>query len=219
MNNKTPEVIKKLEVIQDVDLKDLTKTKLKAFKPEQAGEFRNALDEASYSNRPFLQQEKKPDGSTQLSVNGDANRTEIEKKDYTIVFWIPYDEIQELFGGIPEGAIEVPTNGMYILKKEFKQKFITPRASTSVIEYVGEVLPYLMKLKENKEIASMSEMEAIRFANDTGNDLLNAMYKMVFAFLGIDEKLMDYATSTSIFISALTMTVQHPEIFNEVDFL
>lgn len=219
MNNKTPEVIKKLEVIQDVDLKDLTKTKLKAFNPEQAGEFRNALDEASYSNRPFLQQEKKPDGSTQLSVNGDANRTEIEKQDYTIVFWIPYDEVEQLFGGVPEGAIDVPTSNMFIFKKEFKQKFITPRAATKIVEYVGELLPYMLKLRENKEIVAMSEMEAIRFANEASSDLLNAMYKMVFAFLSIDEKLMDYATSTSIFISALSMTIQHPELFNEVDFL
>lgn len=214
----TQDIIKRVNKVQAIDFRDLAKYKV-------------ALDEASNSDVPYMMNEIDQNGHTQIRIDGNANKTEVKKQDYTLIFWIPEDRIVELFGGIPENARHIQNNGCYALTLKMQDKYITPRAAGKIGEYVMKVIPYFRKIVDIEETAkdgtivskpvvkSLTEEEAISFVNSASSDLLDAMYNMVFAYLEIDEQLKPYATDISVYLAAIHMSTQHPEIFNEQDFL
>lgn len=155
-----------------------------------------AIDQAQESVVPFPVSTEE-----ELSVVGDANKTEINKHDFKIEFLIPED-------------------GKYVsCTKEFKGVYITPRQNVSIVKAVTTLLPFFRKTR-NGEVGKYTEAEKREIAMKFDQSVYDVMYDMVNVVLGIDKidpQLVDLMTPQSVLDATIKILLQYPEMVNEAD--
>lgn len=152
-----------------------------------------ALDSAQESVVPFPVSTEE-----ELSVVGDANKTELNKHDFTIEFLIPQQ-------------------GKYTsYTKEFKDVYITPRQNVSIVKAVTTLLPFFRKTNKG-EVTEYTEAEKREIASKFDQSVYDAMYDMVSVVLKIDSELADYMTPKSVLDATVKILLSYPEMVNEAD--
>lgn len=135
----------------------------------------------------------------ELAVVGDANKTEINKHDFTITF-------------------KVPTEKGYVTKtKEFKGVFLKPRYESKVVKLVTELLPLFRKVTADGSVENYTREEKLAIMNDFSDELYDIMYDLVGVVLGIDKDIADYMTQASAVQAAAQIIEMYPEMVNEAD--
>lgn len=152
------------------------------------------IEKASQSVIPFQVTQ-----DDELAVVGDANKTEINKHDFTITFKIPTD------------------SGYVTRNKEFKGVFLKPRHESKVVKVVTELLPFFRKVNTDGSISTYTDEEKARIVNEFSDSLYDHMYRLVEAVLGIDEDIGDYMTQASVLQAAAQIIEMYPEMVNESD--
>ena len=120
-----------------------------------------SIDNAPESPTPFpvVKNEK-------LSVIGDANETQVNKHDFTIVFRLPE--------GVADGE-KVP--GGVLKEVEYKDVFVAPRQSGKVISALCRMLPFFRKIIDTadggKEGVSFTRDEVVEMLAEFGDDFVD----------------------------------------------
>lgn len=152
-----------------------------------------AIDQAQESVVPFPVSTE-----DELSVVGDANKTEINKHDFKIEFL-------------------VPQQGKYTsYTKEFKGVYITPRQNVSIVKAVTALLPFFRKTNKG-EVGEYTEAEKREIASKFDQSVYDVMYDMVSVVLNIDPELKDYMTPQTVMDATVKILLQYPEMVNEAD--
>lgn len=147
----------------------------------------------------------------EVSVVGDANKTEVKTGDYSVKFRVP----QSQFEHKPEGAKEV---GMYyVFSVAFDDVMITPRADLKIVDAIMKITPFFNKLKENGEIEAFEKEELLSIFISAGDEIHLAIYNLVATFLGIDDQMGEYMLPFSVIENLNKIMENHPEVFNEAD--
>lgn len=164
-----------------------------------------SIDNAPESPTPFpvVKNEK-------LSVIGDANETQVNKHDFTIVFRLPE--------GVADGE-KVP--GGVLKEVEYKDVFVAPRQSGKVVASLCRMLPFFRKIIDtadgSKEGVSFTQDEVVEMLAEFGDDFVDDMYDLVGKFLKIDDALVDYMLPESAMKATLQILNEYPEIINEAE--
>lgn len=164
-----------------------------------------SIDNAPESPTPFpvVKNEK-------LSVIGDANETQVNKHDFTIVFRLPE--------GVADGE-KVP--GGVLKEVEYKDVFVAPRQSGKVISSLCRMLPFFRKIIDTadggKEGVSFTRDEVVEMLAEFGDEFVDDMYDLVGKFLKIDDALVDYMLPESAMKATLQILNEYPEIINEAE--
>lgn len=159
-------------------------------------EIDEAIDKAQESVVPFPVQTE-----DELSVVGDANRTELNKHDFTITFLVPQ-----------QGKWHKYT-------KEFKGVYISPRHDPSINKTMTALLPYFRKARMDGSVVNFTDAEKVEISKEISQnqELYDIMRDLVAVVLDIDPELKDYMTSESVMRSVLNIILQYPEMVNEAD--
>lgn len=109
------------------------------FSLEDIQKIDDSIDTAREQDKPFAVYS----GGDDISVVGDANKTELEKMDVKVVFRYDKEEFHALFESMPEGAKE--TTNFVIFSHTFKDVFVNPRQDTLLAEGIVKLVPYFQE--------------------------------------------------------------------------
>lgn len=181
----------------------LTENDLKAIQEK--------IKKAEADSTPFVV----VDGNGDMSVVGDVNKTQTKQYDYTVKFRIPAQ-----YKDLLPGATDI-VNGKYcIAEVEYKNVMISARKDLEIVSAVVELYPFLREVLPSGETEDRSreELKRIISENITKKSVVDAMYHLVSAVLGVDETLSDMMMYSSVFDNVMKIIGDFPEIFNESDF-
>lgn len=163
-------------------------------------EIKEGIDNAPESPVPFpvVKDDK-------VNVIGDANETQINKRDFKIVLKLPAE-----VDGDNDGK------GYTLKEVEFKDVFITPRQSAKVVSSLCRLMPFFRKIEENtaKEYA---ENEVVELLAEFGDEFVDSMYDLVAKVLKIDPSLVDFMTQASVINATVKIINDYPEVINEAE--
>ena len=164
-------------------------------------EIKEGIEDATQDDTPFIVSK-----DDQLSVVGDANKTEINKHDFKIVF------------KLPEGAVDgKKVNGGVLKEVEYKDVFIAPRRATKVTSAICRLLPYFRKVSEDGNIEDYDAEDIFKLVGDWNDEIIDTMYYVVATFLDVDERLVDYMQPSSVLKAVVQIIKEYPEVINESD--
>ncbi len=158
---------------------------------KEYNEISEAMESAENDTTPFTIV-----ANGEVNVVGDANKTELNKHDYTITFRFFKD-------------------GKYQrVKQEFKDVYITPRNDVKVNRMLVQMFPYFKKV-DGEEIKKYSTTETLDIlANDS---LMDSMYDTVAAVLSIPNNLKELMEPDDVIRAARQIMKDYPEAVNEAD--
>lgn len=155
------------------------------------------IKEAEKDDTPFLVA-----SDDTLAVVGDANKTQLNKHDFEIVFRTPPEE---------------PGGSYNNVKKKFENVYITPRKETRVLRLITSMMPYFKGVTPEGEVRDLEADEKIMILQSVADEAFDHMYDLVAFVLGIDEELKEYMTPVSVMKAALQIIEGYPEVINEAD--
>lgn len=161
-------------------------------------EIKEGLEAAQSDTTPFLIPDE------ELTVVGDANKTELNIHDFEIKFRMPQKQ--------EDGTIKQITG-----TKEYKGVYITPRVDTAVVKLMTKLMPYYKKPLEDGGVSDLSPEETVKIIENFSDDIIDVLYETVGTFLRIDPALRDYMTVDSVMSAAAKIIRQFPEVANEAD--
>lgn len=135
----------------------------------------------------------------ELIVAGDANRTEINRHDFTVVFSVPKGDKYET------------------VTREFKDVYITPRQAPTIQKAVTALLPFFRKANTDGTVTEYTEAEKVEIAKKFDQSIWDSMYQVVGVVLRIDPAVVDYMTPNSVLKALVKIIMQYPEMINEAD--
>lgn len=147
----------------------------------------------------------------EVSVIGDANKTEVKTADYQVKFRIPKNQLEQK----PENAQEVGT--YYIFTVGFENVTITPRSDLKIVDAIMKIMPFFNELKQNGEMKELDQKELLSIFVHAGDEIHLAIYNLVATFLGIDDQMGEYMLPFSVIENLNKIMDNHPEVFNEAD--
>lgn len=162
---------------------------------EQLVKLKEAKEKAMEDTTPFPVMKDE-----NLAVVGDANKTEINRHDITLTFVIP-DE-----------------NGKYWKKDvEYKGVYLKPRQAVTVQRLMTALQPLFYKVKENGSVEDMTDDEMLEVARLYEGNVIDQIYRLVSAVLGVDERLVDYIEPTSALNAYHQIMMQYPDLVKASD--
>ena len=163
----------------------------KGVRPKDMVKIKEALKEAPKDDTPFpvVSQGK-------LTVVGDANKTEVKERNYTIEFHFDPIEVEAL--GIDEEEIEKWVEGQAVVHMDFDHVTIKPRYRPEVDAAIVKILPYFWRL--NEETKKLEER-----TDDEMTELVNDMC------IEIGDDIMEWASVSDTIIQIIK---DFPEVFN-----
>lgn len=162
---------------------------------EQLIQLREAKDKAMEDTTPFPVMK---DGN--LAVVGDANKTEVNKHDFTLTFIIP-DE-----------------NGVYQRKDvEYKDIFLKPRQAVTVQRLITALMPLFYKVQEDGGITELDDDEMLEVLRMYEGNVIDQVYRLVAVVLGVHSELVDYMDPVSVLAAFHKIMVLFPDMIKASD--
>ncbi|WP_086350266.1 hypothetical protein [Candidatus Enterococcus clewellii] len=166
----------------------------------------NKLKKVSEDDTPFAVVKDQ-----EVSVIGDANKTEVKTGEYNVKFRVPQSHFEQK----PEGAVEV--GKYYVFSVAFADIMITPRSDLRIVDAIMKITPFFNKLKENGDVEEFNKEELLSIFVNAGDEIHLAIYNLVATFLGIDDQMGEYMLPFSVIENLNKIMDKHPEVFNEAD--
>lgn len=166
---------------------------------EQYNEIADAFDKAEESTIPFPV--VNGDG---LAVVGDANETQIIKRDFTIRFTVPQEQ--------EDGSVKYSA-----VNKEYKHVFIKPRQRAKVVQHIVGLRPFYDKVTADGGVEKMTHEEKIGVLANMDDEILGHMYDLTALVLDIDKDLKDYMEPVSVIQATTAIIATYTDMVNEAD--
>ena len=164
---------------------------------EQYDGIKKALDNAQESVIPFP-----VINDDELAVVGDANKTELKRFDYAVTFEKPVYEDGKLAGMNRE-------------TKTYENVFVKPRQNTQIVKWLASMLPYFYKVDEEGNQVEYTKLEMLSIFGRLDGEILDIMYELVAAILGISNEDKDYMVGSSVMETVLKFIEDNPQTANE----
>lgn len=149
----------------------------------------------------------------EISVIGDAGKTEPKIHDYTIELRFPRS-MEDKIQGITD-----KTDNFVFSSIEFKDVTITPQDDMKVVLAISKMLPFFLNAREDGTLGRIEEgntniLELLEMAEE---DLVDALYNVVATMLKIDKAIIPYMLPASVFETVAKLIEDFPEAFAEAD--
>ena len=181
---------------------------------EQFMAIKEKMDEAENDTTPFAI----VDDEQTVNVIGDVSKTEIEKHDYTVIFYYPNKpRFKEMLDKEKADIIKTTPNYL-VFKRTYKDVWVPPRIYTAVQTSVAEVYQFFTAATEDGELRDLTEEESIEVLRMLGQDMIERMCHAVATILRIPEWEEECMYSIAIPPLIMQLVQDFPEIINGVDF-
>lgn len=151
----------------------------------------------------------------EIHVAGDANKTEVKKRNYVMGFFFPI-EWKPRFN--PKDILKESAN-YFMVEIEYKDVMITPRNHVDAITALVELEPFFNKVLENGEVKDLTTediKDILRYMNE---EMRIALYRAVGAILRVDKSIEDYMSILDVIMVAGFIMRDFPEAINEANSL
>lgn len=176
---------------------------------EDMVEVQDKFEEAGHTDVPIAVVQK--DG---LKVVGDANKTEVKSHDYSVRFRFP----KTMAENINENDILKDLGEYVIVRFDFTDVHIVPRRDYEILESIIEIIPYFKKLDEDGvTLSDMSKTDLLKVLHEANEQIGDAMYNVVSAFLDIDPSITRYMLLPDVMARVKDFMDDFPEVFKEAD--
>lgn len=135
-----------------------------------------------------------------IAVVGDANKTELNKHDFTLRFIYPNED----------GEYEVKI-------VEYKGVWLKPRQAVTVQRLMTALQPLFYKLQENGKLKDLSEEEMAEVAQIYEGQVVDQLYHLVAVVLGVDDRLVDYIDPESALEAFHKIMLAFPDLVKASD--
>ncbi|EMW5451979.1 TPA: hypothetical protein ITS76_000622 [Enterococcus faecalis] len=151
-----------------------------------------------------------------IAVVGDANEIQKVEENYVIKFRVP----KEFFEEIPYGATTV--DKYVIFGVEYSNASVTGMNDLKIVDALLNIQPFLKEFYQKDEdgkvtIVEKTDREVLKMLSTSEDEVIYGFYKVVAAFLGVDEELIEYMLPFSVIETFTALTENHPEVFKEAD--
>ena len=161
-------------------------------------EFKEGIEAAESDTTPFIIPDE------EITVVGDANKTQLNTHDFEITFRIPLK--------MEDGSVKQVKK-----TKEYKDVYITPRMDTQVVKLITKFMSYFKKPIEDGDVVPYTDEEIDEIRANYDDEMIDLMYETVGVVLKIDPILRECMLRESVEQAALKIIGQYPEIVNEAD--
>lgn len=162
---------------------------------EELLKMKEVVDRAANDDTPFPIVK---DGN--VAVAGDPNKTALNKTDFKISFRIPNGK------------------GEYITRDvEYKDVYLTPRRALTASRLVTSLMPLFRNAKQDGSISDYTDEEMIVLVHSLDENVIDLMYKLVAAVVGVDEELTEYMIPKSVLDAILKIFIVYPDLVNTGD--
>ena len=168
-----------------------------------------ALKEAEKDDTPFLVVD-----DDNLTVVGDANKTEVKQNDYVLSFRFPKGTKIPKSKGFSEG---LETKYGVVTQKEYKDFFIAPRKNMNIVRLLINILPFFKKQNDDGTVTEYTEDEIASIIGSLTDEIINAMYDLVCYVFDVDTALRDYIEPMCVARLIIQLIKDYPEVSNEAD--
>lgn len=176
---------------------------------EDMVEVQDKFEEAGHTDVPIAVVQK--DG---LKVVGDANKTEVKSHDYSVRFRFP----KTMAENINKNDILKDLGEYVIVRFDFTDVHIVPRRDYEILESIIEIIPYFKKLDEDGvTLSDMSKTDLLKVLHEANEQIGDAMYNVVSAFLDIDPSITRYMLLPDVMARVKDFMDDFPEVFKEAD--
>lgn len=167
------------------------------------------FEEAGHTDVPIavMQDDK-------LKVVGDANKTEVKSRDYSVRFRFP----KSMATNVSESDIIAEIDGYVIVRFEFTDVHIVPRRDYEILESIIDIIPFFKKLEDDGiTLADLNQRELMKVVHDANEQIGDAMYNVVAAFLDINPEIKRYMILTDVMARVQDFENDFPEVFKNAD--
>lgn len=151
----------------------------------------------------------------ELHVAGNANKTQVVKKDYIMSFLFP-NEWKDRFDPkdiLKEGATH------FMVEMEYPDVTITPRNHVDAITALVELEPFFNKIMDDGDVKDLTPediRDILRYMNE---EMRTALYHAVGTILKVDKSIEDYMNILDVIMVAAFIMRDFPEAINEANAL
>ena len=127
---------------------------------------------------------------------------------------------KEFFEEIPYGATTV--DKYVIFEVEYSNASVTGMNDLKIVDALLNIQPFLKEFYQKDEdgkvtIVEKTDREVLKMLSTSEDEVIYGFYKVVAAFLGVDEELIEYMLPFSVIETFTALTENHPEVFKEAD--
>jgi hypothetical protein len=179
-------------------------------------ELNNSLIKASSDDTPTLITDTKDN----ITVLGDANKTERKSYSYKIIFELPREKFENKVKSIGGTLLKENETTLYV-EKTFSNVFINARQRIRVQKFALTFLTFYVKETDGGKKIEDTNNEVL--LNDLVNkvidkdELLLSIYNLVGSYLNLDDETQSYMSFASTFENALLIIQNDPSLFNETN--
>lgn len=149
-----------------------------------------------------------------LKVVGDANKTEVKSRDYTVRFRFP----KSMATNVSKEDILAEVGDYVIVRFEFTDVHIVPRHDYEILESILDIIPFFKKLDDDGiSLSDMEQRELLKLLHQANEEIGDAMYNVVAAFLDIDPEIKRYMLLTDVMERVQDFETDFPEVFKDAD--
>lgn len=184
---------------------DLLKSKVSV---DNLIDLQESMEKAEHDDTPFPV--VTDDG---VNVVGDANKTQVKTRNYSIRFRFPKEREQDF----DEKDIIQRVGDYIIVSVDFDDVHIVPRRDTEIVTAIVRILPYIKEMNEDGSIRPKTNSEMLEMVRRLNKDIGDDIYNVVAAVLNVDDSLKDYMLFTDVMDMLTKLPDDFPEAFNEAD--
>lgn len=184
---------------------DLLKSKVSV---DNLIDLQESMEKAEHDDTPFPV--VTDDG---VNVVGDANKTQVKTRNYSIRFRFPKEREQDF----DEKDIIQRVGDYIIVSVDFDDVHIVPRRDTEIVTAIVRILPYIKEMNEDGSIRPKTNSEMLEMVRRLNKDIGDDIYNVVAAVLNVDDSLKDYMLFTDVMDMLTKLPEDFPEAFNEAD--
>lgn len=178
---------------------------------EQFMEMKKKFDEAENDDTPYIAVV-----DDEVSIVGDAEKTERKKGNYKMQFWCPNNDMWK--ARIEGEKIVNETENYIAYEREYENVWVSPRVQTAVMTSFVELYKFFYMVSEDGQIRDLTADEVIMALRSLSQEMTDAMCHAVATVLRIDPMEEQFMFVTQTARTIIQMIDDFPEIINGMDF-
>ena len=153
-----------------------------------------------------------------VNINGNPNKTEIKPADYEVLFAFPdIDVFRKRIGETGDEIIK-EENGYIIVKRIYKNVYLTPRKMSDAVTAGAVIESFLNKVTEDGEVKALSYDELKDVIVDNFTEMKDSAYDLVASVLRIHPDEAEWMLPMQTVNIAIQIAMNNPALENESNF-
>jgi len=153
-----------------------------------------------------------------VNINGNPNKTEIKPADYEVLFAFPDIDVFRKRIGVTGDEIIKEENGYIIVKRIYKNVYLTPRKMSDAVTAGAVIESFLNKVTEDGEVKALSYDELKDVIVDNFTEMKDSAYDLVASVLRIHPDEAEWMLPMQTVNIAIQIAMNNPALENESNF-